>query len=166
MSHLAIDSDWPLPRKVFCTGGEGLTQLVRAAIARWNGIRPGLFEYTNAVECNVLVRYNGQTWVDMAPLRGDRRGTVTVHWGQDEPPERGLWMAHELGHALGLGDHVWPGANLAHYINPMVDRGDDPDRYRGVMSYHSHYDEWFSEDDLRMVREHFPLEHRIVLPGV
>ena len=143
MSHLAGPIRFTLPRRV-CVPDAGLRDTVANAIGRWNAMRPGLFELTDDAAAEVQVLRGGErTWVLM-PLASPES---ILHWAGDLPD---AWMVHELGHTLGLADHVLavgPG-----YINA---RPADADPYRGVMC------NWtpmaFSADDMDMVAEHFPL---------
>lgn len=143
MSHLAAPIRFTLPRRVYVPDAE-LRAIVAEAAARWNAMRPGLFSLTLDPSAEVQVLGGGErTWVLM-PLASPES---ILHWAGELPAE---WMAHELGHTLGLADHVLslgPG-----YHNP---RHAEADAYRGVMCNWSTFA--FSADDMDMLAEHFPL---------
>ena len=158
MSHLACPVHFTLPRRVYVEVGS-LRPLVAAACERWNAIRPGLFLVVDEPAAPVHVVLGPRTWVLMPFTSAES----VLHWG-DEAPD--YWMAHELGHTLGLGDHVWAGLEGSGYRNPQVDAATDPARYRGVMSYLDPPDGWFGEDDRRMVNHHFATAGKVILPMV
>ena len=147
MSHLAVPCLFTLPRRVYVEE-RTLRLLVEDACARWNAIHPGLFLLVDEPAAPVHVVRGERTWVLMPVNTAES----IVHWGGEMP---GYWMAHELGHTLGLGDHVWAGLEGSGYRNPQVDAATDPARYRGVMSYLDPPDGWFGPDDVRMLRDHF-----------
>ena len=158
MSHLACPLIFTLPRRVYVDDPE-LRPLVLAACARWNALRPGLFLVVDEPAAPVHVVRGPRTWVLMPVASAES----VVHWGGEVPDD---WMAHELGHTLGLGDHVWEGFDASGYRNPRVDRPDDPGRYHGVMSYLDPMSEWFGGDDRRMLAEHFAGGGKMVMPMV
>ena len=159
--HLAVPKIlFVLPRRVWCP--VELRPLVLPAIDKWNGLRAGLFVAVTDQDAEVRVEWGAQTWVEM-PIASSRS---VLHWGETRA-DRDYWMAHEIGHTLGLGDHVWVGIpNFDKYVNPQVDSIDDGGRYRGVMSYLSPPEEWFGPDDIGGLRRFFPLAHRLVIPGI
>ena len=156
MSHLACPVRFTLPRRVYVEVGS-LRPLVAAACERWNAIRPGLFLVVDEPAAPVHVVLGPRTWVLM-PLAS---AESVVHWSGVEDPR---WMAHELGHTLGLGDHVWPGRDLTGYQSAQVDEAADETRYRGVMSYLDSMTAWFGDDDRRMVNHHFANAGKAILP--
>lgn len=156
MSHLACPVRFTLPRRVYVENAD-LRRLVESACAQWNDLRPGLFLVVNEPAAPVWVRKGSRTWVKM-PI--DDAQSI-VHWAGEVDPR---WMAHELGHTLGLGDHVWPGLDTTGYHAPMVDDPEDETRYRGVMSYLDSMTAWFGEDDRRMVNHHFANAGKAILP--
>ena len=156
MRYLAVDEAPDLPRRVWAE--DGLREQAAEAIACWNALRPGTFELVPALdglEAQVaIVRTSTRTFVDFStawPL-------AVVYCGADLGP----WLPHELGHALGLADHVLPGMDTSGYVRPV----EASEAYRGVMSYQASREQWFGEDDVRMMREVFPLPHRVTVPGV
>lgn len=149
MSHLSCPMNYTLPRRVYCEEPV-LRALVEEAIGRWNAIAPGLFLLVDEPAAPVHVVRGERTWVLMPVNTAES----IVHWGGEMP---GYWMAHELGHTLGLGDHVWPNFDTGGrtYIGAQVDEPGDTGRYRGVMSYLDEHAVWFGQDDRRMLAEHF-----------
>lgn len=149
MSHLAIPRTFTLPRRVYVEE-PSLRGLVADACNRWNALLPGLFLVVDEPAAPVHVVRGERTWVLMPVSSAES----IVHWGGEMPPQ---WLAHELGHTLGLGDHLWPNFDAAGrtYIGAQVDEPGDSGRYRGVMSYLDPPDGWFGEDDRRMLAEHF-----------
>lgn len=158
MSHLACPVNFTLPRRVYAEDPD-LRPLVLAACARWNAIRPGLFLVVDEPAAPVHVVRGPRTWVLMPVASAES----VVHWAGEAPDE---WMAHELGHTLGLGDHVWEGFDASRYLHAQEDVVGDPHRYRGVMSYLDPMAGWFGEDDRAMVAAHFPPTNRVAMPMV
>lgn len=156
MRYLAVDEAPDLPRRVWAE--DTLRAQAEAAIACWNALRPGTFELVPALdgfEAEVaVVSTVTRTFVDFTtawPL-------AVVYCGADLD----FWLPHELGHALGLADHVLPGMNTTGYVRPV----EASEAYRGVMSYQASREQWFGPDDVRMMREVFPLPHRVTLAEV
>lgn len=160
MSHLACPQRFTLPRRVYVEE-PSLRGLVADACNRWNALLPGLFLVVDEPAAPVRVVRDDVTYVDM-PV--DTAASV-VHWGGEVPP---YWLAHELGHTLGLGGHVWPSfaTDGRTYIGAQVDEPGDTGRYRGVMSYLDPPEGWFGADDVRMLRDHFGSASDMVLPMV
>lgn len=153
---LAVDEAPDLPRWVWAD--ESLRNEAEAAIACWNRLRPGTFEMSYGPDASgadvAIVPTSTRTFVDFSTAWP----RVAVYCGHDLD----FWLPHELGHALGLADHVLPGMDTSGYIRPV----EASEAYRGVMSYQASHEQWFGDDDVRMMREVFPLPHRVALAQV
>jgi hypothetical protein len=67
-------------------------------------------------------------------------------------------LTHEIGHCLGLSDHVYWQANMSRWVNPsQCDRRDKPlfSAYHGVMSYcdWSTERQWFGAGDVALLHK-------------
>lgn len=152
MRYLAVDAAPALPRTVWAPGW--LAGEVARAMDLWNRLRPGTFAWAEGHADVLVAETTGRTWVDFASAWPN----VTVHCG----PDLGFWMPHELGHALGLADHILPGMDATGYVRPVEASA----AYRGVMSYQATRDDWFGPDDVALMRAVFPFEHVTTIPGV
>ena len=153
---LAVDDAPALPRWVWADAS--LRAEAEAAIACWNRLRPGTFEMSYGPDARgadvAIVPTSTRTFVDFStawPL-------AVVYCGHDLD----FWLPHELGHALGLADHVPPGMDTSGYVRPA----EASEAYRGVMSYQASLEQWFGDDDARLMRAVFPLPHRVTLAQV
>lgn len=156
MRYLAVDAAPTLPRRVRAT--PELHAATEAAIAKWNAIRPGTFE---------LAPWHAPAAVDVVPSMTRTWVSFVEPWPRAVVlcgPDLADWLPHEMGHALGLADHVPPEMVEPGHVNPVI--ADDSNPYWGVMRYWTRLDQWFGPDDVAMMREVFPLAQRVVLPGV
>ena len=152
--YLATYFQLELPRRVYCSALD-LCALVKSSIDKWNSLRPGLFEMSDDPNSPVVVMLtDGRTWVSM-PVSDNK---ATLYIGPDVDIE--YWMPHELGHALGLADHVYPNQDLTGYVNPKF----TTDGYRGVMAYGVPPVEWFGSADSAMLHLTYPMPVRAYFP--
>lgn len=95
-------------------------------------------------EADVLLTAHGwnRTWVATRCLPGFvQRGAnhSIVFLGRDDAWRNRQMLSHELGHALGFGDHGAPGEHVSGHIGFV----DCASRYMGVMSYCTSPQSWF-----------------------
>ena len=96
---------------------------------------------------DVTIVADGVTWVEM-PCASNKS---VVHVGNDV--DLNYWMAHELGHTLGLADHIRSFDDPSIYVNP----GRCPDDgYVGIMSYCTPRALWFGPQDVQMMQAVWP----------
>jgi hypothetical protein len=152
---LACDGPVSLPRTV-SVASDVDRRIVLDAMAQWNDFYGNVFiEVASSSFADVKIVSDRSTWVEM-PC--GRKETI-VHAGRDV--DLSYWLTHELGHALGLADHIRSSDDASRYINPGFCPGDG---YEGVMSYCTSSDRWFGPDDLAMVERLFP-RHPSPLPN-
>ena len=154
---MACNASVTLPRTVSIGAAVDIT-LVRSAIAEWDAVFGEVFvevvvevfiEVPGAqpVPADIELVQDSATWVEM-PCRATHS---VVHLGGQT--NLSYWLTHELGHTLGLADHIRPIDDAARYVNP----GHCPeDGYDGVMSYCTPRERWFGAEDRRMMRALFP----------
>jgi hypothetical protein len=156
---VASTHDVPVPTRHFLACGAGITlprtvtvmpgadgSAVRASMAEWNRFYGNVFvEVPTGGDVQVIA--DRTTWVEM-PCEG---GHSVVHMGIDV--SMAYWLTHELGHTLGLADHIRSSDDASRYINPGFCPGDG---YEGVMSYCTPRARWFGPDDVEMMRTVFP----------
>lgn len=149
MCHLALDYPALIPVIINVPLSSELYNLFNKAMEPWNRWRH-MFEWT-IDSCNAAeIIPSGSTWVDMDKM--------ILRWA---PETDSYWAIHELGHLLGLADHVYDGINKSKYRNPG-----GCDGYKGVMSYCWPKETWFGQDDYDMINTHWPLDNKITIPGV
>ncbi len=146
---LACVTTVTLPRTVSIGAGVDVA-LARSAMDEWNTAFGAVFvEVAPSVieRPDVEIVMDSSTWVEL-PCRTNHS---TVHLGGQT--NLAYWLTHELGHTLGLADHIRLVDDGSRYINP----GHCPqDGYDGVMSYCTPRERWFGADDLEMIRTLFP----------
>lgn len=137
------------PRTVAIAPDAPNTNAWRSALAEWNRqgavVRFQEVSYGTEADVYVLSSYqwsNGQTWVNMPCGRTDS----VVYAGTDV--DLNYWATHEVGHTLGLADHITHSDNPSRYINPKY----CPEGYSGVMSYCTPRWAWWGTLDRYMLR--------------
>ncbi len=148
-----------LPRGMYVPSTT-LLDIFVPAVAKWNAMRPGLFEFVDgpAEGTGVHVQYAQQTWVE----RPINNASATVNWRDGQPVRD---AEHELCHVLGYTDLLPPGWSTQGYHFVEIYDPADPDRPRGIRNSLD-VESWFSDADIAMVNEDFPLPNRVVLPEV
>jgi hypothetical protein len=139
---------------------------VFAAFRPWNDLFvkyhgfPIFAEETgNWWDADILLTAHGwnRTWVATRCLPGFvQRGNnhSIVFAGRDDAWRNRQMLAHELGHAVGLGDHGAP----AEHASGHIGFADCASRYIGVMSYCTSAQSWF----LDRVMPNFTLDGQLV----
>ena len=136
------------PRTVIIRPDAPNQQAWRNALAEWNaqGSRVRFVEVAQNSEADVYIVSSyqwsdGRTWVRMPCGRTDS----VVYAGTDV--DLGYWAAHEMGHTLGLADHITHAQNPAGWINPKY----CPAGYDGIMSYCTPRYRWWGANDRTML---------------
>ena len=150
---VACNAGVTLPRTVSIGAGVDAA-LVRASINEWDDVFGDVFieapiEIPGAqpVPADIELVRDSATWVEM-PCRATHS---VVHLGGQT--NLSYWLTHELGHTLGLADHIRSIDDAAPYVNP----GHCPeDGYDGVMSYCTPRERWFGAEDRQMMHALFP----------
>lgn len=120
-------------------------------MAGWKLLRPA----RRRGHADVLILPGSSTWVQCSPSYTDAYEGCVV-WTASSHTET---LQHELGHTLGLADHIVLSMDDGRHVNPRVCDEELDERfspYRGVMSYcswNSGYAGWFGEADHRMLAE-------------
>ncbi len=122
--------------------------MVGPAVDYWNEAsgyiagRPLFKWWTNEPAPNLVVRKDSyNTWVEY-----DCNGGAILHIGNETIEYLWTWIAHELGHTVGFGDHIRTTTNPAGYTNPKIYDG----TYNGAMSYVGDHST-ITWDDLNML---------------
>lgn len=127
----------------------------------WNALAP-VFNLTDKRDAQVwgVVMFGDETWVrwkrpnySSVPIVyvqrklmiGSREATQAEYLNYVR-----YWLPHELGHLIGLADHINPNTPTSGYQNPTI--ADAADHYNGVMSYRTPRWEWFGDDDRDMLQ--------------
>ena len=145
---LACEAGATLPRTVSVGAGVD-PALVHSAMKEWNDAFGAVFvaAANSGRGADVEVVADSSTWVEL-PCSSTHS---IVHVGGRT--DLVYWLTHELGHSLGLADHIRVIDDASRYINP----GRCPeDAYDGVMSYCTPRARWFGADDGEMMRTLFP----------
>jgi len=134
---------------------------VLAAMDTWNG--PFVYDYGIPIfrehtgpwwTADIIVTSSGErTWVQ-GPCNGSPY--FDILWlGSADTWRNRAWLVHELGHTIGLADHVQASTPLQGYVNPKVCGVTWPE-YHGIMSYCASPDLGvLRPDDHKMVREYW-----------
>lgn len=158
MHHLAQPQSFKLPRTIYYLNIPDPTrEIIADAIVAWNTIYP-CFTTVLTPDADVTFQFAERTWVKM-PSTTDPKSVVYL--GQDVSLT--YWLEHELGHTLGLADHIRDGSSPTGYINPALCPSNP---YAGVMSYCSSRENWLTREDQLMLKRLFPLRRRNVIPGI
>lgn len=106
-------------------------------------------ETTSRAAADVVIdaRSFQRTWVDTvcsAKYRSQGRSHTTLYLGGSDSWRNAGYLAHELGHALGLADHGPNAQQMAGHIGYR-----SCSNYYGVMSYCSGWQTWFLDINQR-----------------
>ena len=143
--YVGCGSGITLPRTVSIGPGVDAT-LVRSAMAEWNQTFGTVFvEAPTGGDVSIIA--DSVTWVEM-PCASTKS---VIHVGTDV--DLNYWMAHALGHTLGLADHIRSFDDPSRYINPGLCPNDG---YVGIMSYCTPRELWFGPQDVQMMDTLWP----------
>jgi hypothetical protein len=129
----------------------GTTKL-NPILARWNKAAGWRLFVAVATTPDVKYVRGGPTYVVGLPSNTKPFASCVIHYAAFDQHE----LTHEIGHCLGLADHVRWVANMTRWINPsQCDRPDKPlySAYHGVMSYCDWTTErqWFGAGDVALL---------------